>query len=110
MRIIVDIDGVLCKQVVEISNVEGMQAAKPIWENIRYVRKLKQLGHEIIIFTSRIGMEHDGKNPSEEEVTIEWLGDYGVPYDKLIMSKPWADFYIEDRAIELGELYEKLKI
>ena len=108
MRIVVDIDGVLCEQT-GIGNVEEMVNAKPIDKNIGYVRLLYKQGHEIIIHTARIGYELDGKCPSEEKATKQWLTKNMVPYNKLMLNKPWADYYIEDRAIELGVLYEKLR-
>jgi hypothetical protein len=33
------------------------------------------------------------------ELTVKQLAEWGVPYDELVMGKPTADVYIDDRAI-----------
>ena len=32
-------------------------------------------------------------------ITIDQLSEYGIPHDELIFGKPFADFYIDDKAI-----------
>ena len=53
---------------------------------------------------------HDGNigkiNIHTLPLIIEWLDRYNVPYDEVIVGKPWCGhdgFYIDDRAIRPSE-------
>jgi len=54
------------------------------------LKKLKEKGYHIILFTSRIS--------AEREVTVKWLKKHDIPYDELVMDKPIAFIYIDDNA------------
>jgi len=75
---------------------------KPKKENIDTVRKLKRLGHHIIIHTARRMRTHHGDVKAVEaeikELTIETLKEFDIPYDELYFGKPYADLYIDDLA------------
>jgi len=42
-----------------------------------------------------------------ELITINWLKKYKVNYDRLLFGKPYADFYIDDKAIELQSFIDE---
>ena len=76
---------------------------KPIPRVISYLQKLHTDGHYIIIHTARRMRTHDGNIgrviADIGAITIQQLNDYVIPYDELIFGKPFADFYVDDKAI-----------
>ena len=76
---------------------------EPISRVIDYVKKLHAEGHYIIIHTARRMRTHGGNigrvTADVGAITIQQLHDHAVPYDELIFGKPFADFYIDDKAI-----------
>jgi capsule biosynthesis phosphatase len=75
---------------------------KPKKENIDIVKKLKLLGHYIIIHTARRMRTHNGDVKAVEheikDLTIKTLKEFDIPYDELYFGKPYADLYIDDLA------------
>lgn len=92
-KICFDIDGVIAAGTEETvySDEAGWAYEKctPIRSTIETIRILRGEGHQIILMTARY--------ESDLEVTKEWLSTHGVPYDRLIMGKPNADLYIDDK-------------
>jgi hypothetical protein len=86
-----DVDNTLCF-------TEGMdyKNSKPISSRIAKVNSLYQQGHTIKIFTAR----GSGSGIDWRELTTNQLDHWGLLYHELIMMKPAADFYIDDRAIK----------
>jgi len=75
---------------------------KPIKENIELVNKLKNK-NKIIIYTARRMKTFNG-NVSEViknigDITKNTLIQFNIQYDELIFGKPYADYYIDDLAI-----------
>lgn len=89
-----DIDGTLC------SNTFGdYELAVPFPEVIRRVNKLHEAGHRILLFTARgttTGIDW-------RELTERQMAEWGVRYDELILGKPQADVYIDDRGLSSVE-------
>lgn len=82
----VDIDGTLC------TNTDGhYECCRPRVEVIARVRNLHALGHTIILHTARRRIRW--------WKTVRQLKAWGVPYDKLVMGKPKADHYVDDKAM-----------
>jgi len=79
-------------------------SVEPIHETINYLRKLKENGHTIIIYTARRMRTHSGNIGSViadiGKVTIETLNKFDIPYDELYFGKPYAHFYIDDLMID----------
>ncbi len=96
-----DLDGTLC------TNTEGEYAsAEPILKRISVVNKLYDGGHEITIFTAR-GTETgiDWRQLTEEQLVL-----WGLKYHRLILGKPFAHKYIDDRAVsDIDFFAESLK-
>ena len=87
MRYVIDIDGVICKISTPFSE------CKPKWNIIRKINQLYKEGHRIILFTSR--------RHSDRKVTMKWLRKYIVKYHKLIMGKPLATYYVDDKNLSI---------
>lgn len=79
-------------------------SVEPIIETINYLRKLKENGHRIIIYTARRMRTHSGNIGSViadiGEITIQTLKKFNIPYDELYFGKPYAHFYIDDLMID----------
>ena len=65
MIIAVDFDGVLCEN-------EFPKIGAPVYNAISYVRQLMDMGHEVILWTSR-----NGKELSD---AVEWCNDRGLHF------------------------------
>ena len=86
-----DVDGTLCTKDCEY------ESAKPFTEVIDDLNKRYSEGNKIIIFTSRGYLS--GK---DWRVLTEYqLSKWGVKYHELIMGKPHADIFIDDRAFNV---------
>ena len=89
---IIDIDGTICTQ-----DGANYEFAQPITEMITVGNGLFDLGHEVIYFTAR------GSKTGIDwtELTQKQLQSWGVKHTKLIMGKPYGDFYVDDKAMTL---------
>ena len=85
-----DIDGTLCSQ-----EETDYRLARPILARVQKVNELFASGHRIKLFTSRGSRSgHDW-----EEATRMQVHEWGLFFDELIMGKPHADFFIDDKAV-----------
>jgi len=90
----IDIDGVICKG--SCWSPEDALKAEPIQENIDLLKQLIHAGHHIVLYSAR-------KEWWRGETEL-WLLKNKVPYHALIMNKFPADFYYDDRNIDLNNL------
>lgn len=91
----IDIDGVLCNKEPEAD----YENRTPSWDVIAKVNCLHEAGHTIKIFTGR-----GSKSGIDwREFTERQLKSWGVKYDELIMGKPEADLFIDDKAINVED-------
>ena len=93
-----DLDNVLVTQPTLNNNYTTVE---PIYNNISICRRLKDLGHKIIINTSRtMKYNTEGKAIRDiGEITFNTLEKYEIPYDELYFGIPHADFYIGNKNI-----------
>ena len=85
-----DIDGTLCNQVTD-----NYLMAEPIPGRIQRVNELYKMGHTIKIFTSRgsvSGIDWEQKTQSQ-------LESWGLLFHELILGKPHADVYVDDKGV-----------
>jgi capsule biosynthesis phosphatase len=114
-NIVIDLDGTLTID----SDVSYND--KPV--NISVLQALKnykKLGFKIIVFTARNMRTYQG-NLGEINIhtlpgIINWLDKNEVPYDEVIVGKPWCGFegfYVDDKAVRPSEFatlsYEQIK-
>jgi len=91
-----DLDGTLCSSAAPIYADEV-----PFQGRIDMVNRLFDEGHYIKIYTAR-GMTTGG---NFREVTEWQLDHWGVKYHELIMGKPAADIYVDDKGISAKEFF-----
>jgi len=93
-----DIDGTIC------SNTDGdYEAAIPYPEIIAKVNALYEEGHTIYYMTAR------GYTTKIDwfEVTSKQLKSWNALHHQLIMGKPTADIYVDDKAIHVDDWKRK---
>lgn len=100
-KFVVDIDGIIA------TSTEGLDYTKslPIKENIAFFNHLYDINHIIVYFTARGSETGIDWKPFTESQLIDW----GVKYHKLLLGKPSADYYIDDKFVSLENLKEELK-
>ncbi len=94
----IDIDGTICS-----INTEDYSKATPHLNRIEQINSLYDEGHKIIFFTARgskTGIDHTS-------LTKNQLNTWGVKYHDLIMGKPFADYYIDDKSIDYFSWFEQ---
>ncbi|MBX9977178.1 MAG: hypothetical protein K2X98_02880 [Alphaproteobacteria bacterium] len=85
-----DIDGTLC------TNTEGRyEDALPMTDRIGKLNALFDEGHTIVLFTARGSTTGIDWRDTTEGQMERW----GVKYHKLLLGKPYADVYIDDKAV-----------
>lgn len=89
-----DIDGTLCTQTNG-----NYKLAKPIHERIVVVNGLYNAGHIIKLFTARGATS----GIDWRDITKQQLNTWGVYYHELIMGKPHADVFIDDKAFNADQ-------
>ncbi|WP_074927393.1 HAD hydrolase family protein [Enterovibrio norvegicus] len=104
-KLIVDLDGTLTR-----ANTSDYKNVLPRSDVIEQVRTYKEHGFQIVIATARNMRTYEGNvgkiNIHTLPIIIEWLDKHQVPYDEIIVGKPWCGhegFYIDDRSIRPSE-------
>jgi capsule biosynthesis phosphatase len=108
LRVCFDLDNTL----VTHPTIPGdYSSVLPIQRNIDYLKLLKLLGHTIIIYTARRMKTHKGNVGAIiadiGKVTFESLDKFGIPYDEIHFGKPYANFYIDDLAVNANSSLDK---
>ena len=114
-RLIVDLDHTICRPRSDDDQSNDVNLkyinAEPIHDVIDKLKDYKSLGFEIVINTSRNMRTYNGDIDlirfNTLPLVIAWLNENDVPYDEIIVGKPWCGFdgvYIDDRAIRPSEL------
>lgn len=106
--LVIDIDHTLCiPNDSEKSTFEKYAKAKPITDVIDALHKARSKGYRIVLFTARRMVTHNGDiNRVIEDVgdiTINWLKEHDVPYDEIQFGKPYAVYYVDDKAMRPDE-------
>ena len=110
-RYCVDIDGTICTPTVG----RDYHKAEPWQDRIKVLNKLYDEGNYIIYFTSRAmgrfaDLPHSVASIKAKEVLFELtrqqLEEWGVKYNELIMGKPHADFFIDDKGVKDEDFFK----
>ena len=107
-RLIIDLDQTICD-----SRSGDYKNAIPNQQVIEKLREYRETGFAICVYTSRnmssfeqnIGMI----NATTLPLILSWLNKYDVPYDEVVVGKPWCGtdgFYVDDRAIRPSEFVD----
>jgi capsule biosynthesis phosphatase len=113
-RIIIDLDHTLCipdpgsDQSLDPS--DKYRNAAPVPGVIAQLRVYRAMGFEIVINTSRnmrtYGGDVEAIKANSLPLILAWLAEHDVPYDEVIVGKPWCGFegfYVDDRAVRPSE-------
>jgi len=97
-RFVFDIDGVIAgfRQGLDYDS------APPVEKMIEIINKLYDYGNEIILFTARgyvTGIDWS-------ETTKRQMKEWGLKYHELHFGKPNADYYVDDKSLDLKRLYD----
>lgn len=104
-RLIIDIDDTISQ-----TKNSDYSNSLPHQSIIQKLREYKKNGFEIVLFSSRNMRTFEGNigkiNAHTLPILIDWLKKHDVPYDEIIMGKPWCGFegfYVDDKAIRPDE-------
>ena len=92
----VDVDGTIC--TTQGTDYAG---AQPIPARIAKINELFEAGHEVVYFTARgslLGVDHS-------DLTNGQLRSWGAKFTRLVLGKPAADIYIDDRAVSDADFF-----
>ena len=115
-KIVIDLDDTLCTT----KNGDYINSV-PKNDVINKLSEYKEAGFEIVIYTARNMRTYDGNinliKTNTLPIIIEWLKKHKVPYDQIIVGKPWPSFggfYVDDKAIRPDEFtnlsYDQINI
>lgn len=104
-RLIVDLDGTLTQlDTKDYANVS------PRLDVIEMLKTYSEQGFDIVIATARNMRTYEGNvgkiNIHTLPIITAWLDRYEVPYNEIIVGKPWCGhdgFYIDDKAVRPSE-------
>lgn len=113
-RIVIDLDHTVCAPDGDADQTldpfAHYREARPVEGVIQAMRRYKSEGFEIAIFTARNMRTFSGDVEKIREhtlpIVLDWLDRHGVPYDEVIVGKPWCGvegFYVDDRAVRPTE-------
>ena len=86
-----DLDGTICSESCEY------EAAEKISMVVEKIKKLHKQGNKVIIMTARGAVS---KKDWSVLVTSQ-LDKWDIPYDEVYYDKPYADYYIDNKAINI---------
>lgn len=104
-RIVIDLDGTITSaETSDYVNVAPNPAV------IDAIRRYRDLGFEIVIFSSRNMRTYKGEigkiNVHTLPIIMDWLERHDVPFDEVIVGKPWCGidgFYVDDKTVRPSE-------
>ncbi|KZZ68263.1 capsular biosynthesis protein, partial [Oleiphilus sp. HI0130] len=74
------------------------------------IREYKAQGFDIVISTARNMRTYEGNvgkiNVHTLPVIMAWLDKHNIPYDEIIVGKPWCGyegFYVDDKSVRPSE-------
>lgn len=105
-KLVMDLDGTLTIDDPNLPYSERL----PQLPVIEKLKEYKRNGFSIVISTARNMRTYEGEvgkiNIHTLPVVLQWLDDHGVPYDEVIVGKPWCGkegFYVDDKALRPDE-------
>ena len=102
MKYVIDIDGTICDSSF------GYETAFPYLERIDKINELYDEGNHITYFTARgMGSLEDPYKAIQKyyKLTLDQLNLWGCKFNLLILGKPAADFYIDDKSISIDKFF-----
>lgn len=107
-KLVVDMD-----DTITVTEHGDYEHSNPIQLTINLLKKYKEAGFQIVIHSSRQMRTYEGQlgkiNVHTLPNIIRWLDQHEVPYDEIIVGKPWCGFtgwYIDDKSIRPSEFHK----
>ena len=108
MIYVVDIDGTICN-----TPVGQYEKSEPMMDRIEKLNKLYDEGNSIVFYTARGMGRFDGDPDAATkaaalltDLTKEQLKSWGCRYHSLILGKPHADYFIDDKGINSSDFFD----
>jgi hypothetical protein len=102
-RVMIDLDGTIHKY--SQGYLDGSLYDGPFEGARKVIDYLRNIGYEIVIFTTRASEENaiQFNYDLDEEIDKikDWLIKYDIYFDRITAEKLPADFYIDDKAINI---------
>lgn len=104
-KLVVDLDG-----TITLADTNDYENVAPNLAVIEQLKNYKAQGYTITISTARNMRTYEGNveliNIHTLPIITAWLDKHQVPYDEILVGKPWCGhdgFYIDDRAVRPSE-------
>ncbi|GGP85052.1 HAD hydrolase family protein [Shewanella ulleungensis] len=104
-KLVVDLDG-----TITLGDTSDYLNVTPNFDVIKKLQQYQNDGFSIVIATARNMRTYEGNvgkiNVHTLPTIVEWLEKHEVPYDEIIVGKPWCGFdgfYIDDKSIRPSE-------
>lgn len=104
-RLVIDLDGTITE--AETSDYVNVVPNQKV---VQRIVEYKQKGFEIVIHTARNMRTYEGNvgkiNIHTLPGVLAWLDKHKIPYDEVIVGKPWCGFegfYVDDKSIRPSE-------
>ena len=108
-KIVIDLD-----DTISITENGKYLESIPNLQVVEKLREYKELGYDIVIHSSRNMRTYNNNigeiNVHTLPVVIDFLNKYNIPYDQIIMGKPWpgyGGFYVDDKSIRPSEFVNR---
>lgn len=101
MKICIDLDGVIVKEDEKLTPPERYEYAELIEGAKKFLDWMNEKDFLVVIYSSRWEKDRD--------ITEKWLKRHGIRYDSLVLGKPRADYYIDDRALRFVGRFKLIK-
>jgi len=107
MVYVIDIDGTICSLPRQRDGQSDYSMSEPLKGRIEKFNKLFEDGHTIIYYTARgMGRTNNDRRLAHEmfyDVTKKQLRNWDVKFHDLILGKPAADVYVDDKAVNIND-------
>ena len=108
-KIVIDLDNTITFDDGDLAYEERL----PRPEVVSKLREYQERGYEVVIHSARNMKTFAGNlgkiNVHTLPVILNWLERHQVPFDEVVVGKPWCGeegFYVDDRAIRPKEFVE----
>ncbi|MEO0821829.1 MAG: capsular biosynthesis protein [Pseudomonadota bacterium] len=108
--LVVDVDGTLCPEKQPGQSYADLPVEPQL---LARLKALKAEGWHIVLHSARGMRTHEGNQGALYAhvlpVMLDWAARNGVPYDEILLGKPWPGrdgFYVDDRAVRPREFLE----
>jgi len=108
-RAMIDFDGVISQYLNGWNN--GVLSDDLMIGAKESIVELREMGYEIVIFTTRASKVHMVKPTAEEQIGAlkVWLKKHNIYYDRITAEKLGATFYIDDKGIRFSDWKTTMK-